>query len=161
MKLKENQKLIYRVACIFVHNGSVLLHRAEMDDFYTLPGGSVEFSESSLEAIDREIKEELGATVKIERLAWVVENFFEYWEKECHEIGLYYLTQFTGESKKFYDLNQFDGIEADFIKDKQFKLHFEWIDYENLKNFEIKPTFLKTALLDIPSATQVRINRNS
>lgn len=161
MKLKNNQKLIYRVACLFINDGKVLLHRAEMDDFFALAGGSVEFGESSTEAIEREMKEELGASVKIDRLVWVAENFFEYQDKECHEIGLYYLTEFTNESKKFYALDKFEGIESEFIQDQQFKLHFEWIALSDLKNFEIKPSFLKSALLDIPQSTQVRINRNS
>ncbi len=161
MTLNENQKLIYRVACLFIHNGKTLLHRAEMDDFYTLAGGSVEFGESSTEAIDREMNEELGATVKVNRLVWVAENFFKYDRKDCQEIGLYYFVEFTGESKKFYNLDKFDGLETEFIKDQQIKLHFQWIPLNDLKDFDIKPAFLRSAILDIPSTTQVRINRNS
>ncbi len=159
--MKNNQKFIYRVACLFIKDGKVLLHRAEMDDFYALAGGSVEFGETSVEAIEREMKEELGATVKILRLVWVAENFFEYQTRECHEIGLYYLAEFTSDSKKFYSLDEFEGVESESIQDQQFKLHFKWISLDDLNNFEIKPTFLKTGLLDIPSTTQVRINRNS
>lgn len=161
MKLTNNQKLIYRVACVFINDEKVLLHRAEMDNFFALAGGSVEFGESSVEAIEREMKEELGATVKVERLLWVAENFFEYQNTECHEIGLYYLALFTNESKKFYNLEKFEGVETEFIKHQQFKLHFEWIPKDKLKNFDIKPTFLKNALLNIPDATEVRVNRNS
>lgn len=132
-----------------------------MDNFFALPGGSVEFGESSVEAIEREMNEELGATVKVDRLVWVAENFFKYQDKECHEIGLYYLTEFTNDSKKFYNLDKFDGVEFEFNQDQQFKLHFEWVPIGNLKNFEIKPAFLKIGLLDIPNTTQVCVNRNS
>lgn len=160
MKLQPNQKLIYRVACLFVHDAKVLFHRAEMDSFFTLAGGSVEFGESSIEAIQREMREELRATVKVERLIWVAENFFNYRDKDCHEIGLYYETKFTDDSLKFYNLNTFDGIESEFIVDQQFKLHFEWIPLEQIKNFDIRPAFLKKALLKIPHNTEVRGNRD-
>ncbi len=56
MKLSQNQKLIYRVACVVTHRDKVLLHRAEEDSFYALPGGSVEFGETSIEALHREMQ---------------------------------------------------------------------------------------------------------
>ena len=159
MKLAQNQKLIYRVACVVTNGDKILLHRGEMDSFYALPGGSVEFGETSIEALHREMKEELGASVQPGQLLWVVENFFEYMEKQCHEIGLYYQMKFCGDSLKFNQSNEFEGLEAHFIKDKSFKLYFKWFEADEIKNADIRPSFLKEALLNLPEQTQVVINR--
>ncbi len=159
MKLEQNQKLIYRVACVMTHDDKILLHRGEMDSFYALPGGSVEFGETSIEAIHREIHEELGATVETGNLLWVAENFFEYMNKDCHEIGLYYKAQFSGESRKYNSVDQFEGHEAHFVAGKTFKLYFKWFSADEIKNADIRPAFLKLALLDLPKQTQVVTNR--
>lgn len=63
------------------------------DDFWTLPGGRVEFFENSDATLHRELLEELGAGAVVKRHLWYVENFFEYSGKQCHEIGNYFLVQ--------------------------------------------------------------------
>lgn len=159
MKLHQHQKLIYRVACVVTHEDRILLHRGEMDSFYALPGGSVEFGETSIEALKREMSEELSATVEPGPLLWVAENFFEYMGKQCHEIGLYYRMKFSGESQRYNHLDAFEGTEGDFIKDKTFKLYFKWFRTEDLSDADIRPAFLRTALLELPKQTHVVINR--
>ncbi len=161
MKLGQNQNLIYRVACVMTHEDRILLHRGEMDSFYALPGGSVEFGETSIEAIHREIREELGATVETGDLLWVVENFFEYMDTDCHEVGLYYKTQFSGESRRLNIADEFEGLETHFVADKTFKLYFKWFSADEIKNVDIRPAFLKKALLDLPKQTQVVTNRSA
>lgn len=152
MKLSLNQKLIYRVACVVTHGDKILLHRGEMDSFYALPGGSVEFGETSIEAIQREMHEELGASVETGQLLWVAENFFEYMDKQCHEIGLYYQMSFLGESLKYNNLNEFEGTEINH------RLYFKWFTSDELKHVDVRPTFLKQALFDLPTHTQVMIS---
>ncbi len=159
MKLNQNQKLIYRVACVVTHGDRILLHRGEMDSFYALPGGSVEFGETSTEALKREMREELSATVESGPLLWVVENFFEYLGHQCHEIGLYYRVNFSGESQRYAHLDEFEGTESNFIKDRTFKLYFKWFGVKELCDADIRPAFLKAALLELPRQTQVITNR--
>ncbi len=69
-------RFTYRVAAAVVHEGRVLLNREEADSFWFLPGGRCEAMEPSSVALLREMREELGETVTIERLLWVAENFF-------------------------------------------------------------------------------------
>lgn len=71
-----SRRFNYRVAGVFVEDGHVLVHRAEPDAFWTLPGGRGEFLEESAETLRREMLEEIGASVRVERLLWVVENSF-------------------------------------------------------------------------------------
>ncbi len=83
------KKFNYRVVGIALDVDRVLLLRTEKDDFWFLPGGRVELLEPSQDALIREMREELEVDVRVERLVWVVENFFEYEGKFCHELALF------------------------------------------------------------------------
>ena len=76
--VRNNVRFGLRVAGIAIHKGHVLLHRAECDDFWALPGGRGELLEPAVAALKREMKEEMDADVTVVRLLWVLENFFEY-----------------------------------------------------------------------------------
>jgi len=68
--------------------------------FYRLFGGGIEFGETSLMAIRREIREELGFSIKNENLLKVIENVFEYNSKKNHEITFLYKGEISEE--EFY-----------------------------------------------------------
>jgi ADP-ribose pyrophosphatase YjhB (NUDIX family) len=153
IKLTATKQFVYRVAGIVVHKGKVLFHRAEQDDFLSLPGGSCEFWEDASKALKREMREELKADVEVLSLPWVVENFFEWNGCKCHEIGLYFVFKFKGKSKKNYDTKTMIGEET-FSGPKKIKLIFEWIDINSLSKREIYPKFLRTGLKKIPLQTR-------
>ena len=44
---KDYNKFNFRTVGVIIHDGKVLVHRAEKDDFWALPGGRVEFQETS------------------------------------------------------------------------------------------------------------------
>ena len=60
------------------------------EHFYRLPGGGIEFGETSLDALRREIKEEIGADVKIGKKLGVFENIFTFNGQQGHEIIIAY-----------------------------------------------------------------------
>jgi 8-oxo-dGTP diphosphatase len=70
----ENSSLIFRIgvyALIFDDEGNVLLgHRRDID-WWNLPGGGMEAGETVDEAICREVREETGLEVKVERIVGV------------------------------------------------------------------------------------------
>lgn len=84
--------LNYRVAGVCLRGRDLLLEHAPSEDFWALPGGRVELGETSVEALVRELDEELGVAAVPGRLLWVNENFFEQAGRPWHELGLYYLT---------------------------------------------------------------------
>lgn len=136
----------YRVAGIWIKNGYVLLHRDTNEKNWSLPGGRVKMAEDSTLSIKREFQEELGLDIKIEKLAWVVENFFEYKGKDVHEIGMYYLV--SSEDKSFELSNSpFYGIEGE-------RLIYQWMPIEELQEIELYPEFLRTALGKLPLETE-------
>jgi 8-oxo-dGTP pyrophosphatase MutT (NUDIX family) len=63
------------------------------------PGGRAELGEPAAQTLKREMLEELNTKVEVVRLLWLVENLFEYADKEYHEIGLYFLMRFPDDSE--------------------------------------------------------------
>jgi len=129
----------YRVAAVIVKDGHVLIHRQGTDSYWALPGGRVEVMEDSQSSIVREVKEELGLDVKVERLLWFTENFFDYNAKNYHE-------DFTYSTEPFY------GEEGE-------RLIYQWVPVERLSEIVLYPEFLKSALLEIPLTLQHLIVR--
>ena len=70
--MNENQavQFNYRVVGIVIHNGRVLAHRGEDEGFWTLPGGHAELLEPAALTLKRELREELGIEVEVDRLVW-------------------------------------------------------------------------------------------
>jgi ADP-ribose pyrophosphatase YjhB (NUDIX family) len=79
-----------RTAGVVLHAGTVLLQRLAHEEHWFLPGGRVEALESTSETLLREMHEELGVSAQIERLLWIIENFFVQGERAYHEVGFYY-----------------------------------------------------------------------
>ena len=78
---KETNKLAIRVAGIVPMNGGfVLMHRKNVirnkdyQEYYTFPGGHLEEGETLEEGVIREIKEEFGINVKVEKKLYELEN---------------------------------------------------------------------------------------
>lgn len=140
---RENNRFNYRVVGVAFAGERVLLHRADTDNFWTLPGGRVEMLEPSDFSLKREMLEELGVKVKIERLLWWVENFFDYNDKNYHELALYYLMTLPPDCR-ILQKETFKGIEAGT------DLTFRWFSPDELAGLSIYPSFLKTGLRHLP-----------
>ena len=121
--------------------------------FWLLPGGRCEMGESSPEAITREMQEELEIPVKIERLLWVVENFFEYNHFHFHEIAFYYLLSMPS-GCVLLDKPTFTA------QDTGVTLYFQWFDLHELEPLELYPTFLKTGLQNLPPHPHQIVHRD-
>jgi ADP-ribose pyrophosphatase YjhB (NUDIX family) len=135
----------YRVAGIWIEDGHILLHKAAQDTHWSLPGGRVEIAEESKVSLKREFKEELNIEIKVERLIWVVENFFEYDKRDIHEIGLYYAVSTDAKPEQ---LNvPFHGVEGD-------RLIFQWTPISAIADTALYPEYLRTALKQIPQETE-------
>lgn len=133
----------YRVAGVLIENDHVLLHKQASDTHWALPGGRVQVLEDSATAVKREIHEELGFSVEVEKLLWVTENFFTYNHNQYHEIGFYYLLSSQPEAMK--NQESFFGLEGEHLV-------YQWIHLHELEKIELYPRFLKTALRNIPES---------
>jgi len=84
----------------FVRGGRELLVVRGFDDhkgeeFFRFPGGGIEFGETGVEALHREMREELQEDIHIRRYLGFLENVFTYLGKPHHEIVQVYLAAFT------------------------------------------------------------------
>lgn len=144
-----------RVAGVLVHKNKILVHRADRDTHWALPGGRCEWGESSAETIIREYAEEIDARVKVDRLLWVIENFFELNGIKVHEIGFYYLLNFESTPSPAIAGDTFTGNE------EHRKLFFEWRSLADLKILKLYPKILLEKLQELPLTPELIVNRYS
>ena len=71
----EEGKFKFRVCGILRVQDKYLVVKINDNNFYCLPGGHVELGEDTDTAVLREMHEELGYKVNIERMVCVVQNF--------------------------------------------------------------------------------------
>src|SRR5437868_10216651 len=143
-----NARFNYRVVAVLLRDNKVLLQTAGNIDFWVLPGGRCELGESAQEAIVREMSEELGEKIQIERLLWVLENFFDYEGKSWHEISFLFLASLPPGSP-VYSREEFTGQEP-----PDTTITFRWFALDALESIKLYPLFLPTALKQLPETTQ-------
>ena len=146
----------YRVVGVAIHDGSVLLHRADHEPFWTLPGGRAEHGETAEQTIRRELLEELGTSVEVGRLLWLVENFFDYEGLNYHEVALYFLIRFPAGSAPL-NAEAFDGADATV------PLRFKWFAVERtqLASLPLLPAFLPEGLVNLPTSVVHIVQRDA
>ena len=145
---KGKARFNFRVVGIAFNGHQVLIHRSEMDDFWSLPGGRVEMLEPTGDALRREMLEELGVEVRVERLVWVVENFFEYDSKPYHELAFYFLMTFPRGCYLYNEDKPF------LIDDEGVKFTFRWYPISKLEDIRLYPAFLKKRLGSLPETME-------
>lgn len=136
----EEHEFKLRACGIVCKDNKFLLVRIKNNNFYCLPGGHVELGEDTEHAVIREMKEETGYNLKINKLLAITENFYNKSNKRWHEIAYYYLMEpldnIQTENKTI--------IEND--KGELKKLEFIWWDTNEELPLEIKPVFIKEKL---------------
>ena len=65
-----------RVGAIIMRDGKILMVGNENADYLYSVGGRIKFGETAKEAVVREVLEETGIKMEIDRLGFVHENFF-------------------------------------------------------------------------------------
>ncbi|WHX42463.1 NUDIX hydrolase [Mesobacillus sp. AQ2] len=136
----------YRVAAVMIVNNHILIHRQADDEHWALPGGRVTVMEDSQTSIVREVKEELGIDVKVDRLLWFTENFFDYKHRDFHEIGLYYHVS-PLEGSFDFQADAFFGEEGE-------RLVYQWVPISQLAKIKLYPEFIRTSLHAVPETPQ-------
>lgn len=103
------------------------------DRFWMPPGGGLNFGESTEEAVVREVKEETGLTVQVERLLYLS----EWLRPPYHALELYFLcTRLDGELRKGYD----PETAAQIIEDVRF------FGFDEMAMLDVRPSYLVATL---------------
>jgi ADP-ribose pyrophosphatase YjhB (NUDIX family) len=137
----------FRASGIVIHRDHVLLVRIEQYPFWFLPGGHVEIGELADAAMIREMGEETGMSVEIDRLVWVVENFFTLDGKRHQELGFFYLVTPPPGATQLDLGKEFYGKEENGTP-----LIFRWHRLDALADLKIFPSFLGEGLTALPSS---------
>ncbi len=130
-----NKKNYIGVYGVILNEGKILLikkARGPYKGMYDLPGGGVEYGESSEETLRREFLEETGLEIKSPK--FIQNNLFtvEYKNskgEECglHHIGIYYSVELEGDNNIKTGADGEDSLGA------------EYIDINKLSDIEISP----------------------
>lgn len=153
----------FRTAAVIIHDEYVLLHRADSENFWALPGGRVEILESSDAALARELREELGTAVDahVGRLLWIDENFYEHQGVPHHELGAYYLVTLGNQSLYLAKDQDYVGVEHDLnIQGSPVRLIFRWFPLATIDTVRLYPTFLGAGLNDLPESPEHLIHHH-
>lgn len=140
---------------VLLHHDKVLLQTVAHDDFWVLPGGRVEFGEDAAAAVVREVQEELHARAQVERLLWVVENFFDYNNTPCHSVEWFFLLSLPPQSPVYGHSETWVGFEGEL------ELLFRWFPVAALSQVQLYPSFLQSALLSLPVTPVHIVHRSS
>ena len=82
-----------RTVGVLVRNGKLLVQRDRDGNEYALPGGHVKIGETTVDGLVREYKEETGADIKVGKLLWTEECFWEWNGRTAHNLAFYYLIE--------------------------------------------------------------------
>ncbi|MBN8586966.1 MAG: NUDIX domain-containing protein [Rhodothermia bacterium] len=100
--------------------------------FWMPPGGGVEFGETLEVALKREIKEETGLHVSVEKLLYIS----EFINKPFHALEYYFLCEKVGGELK-------TGYDPEL--QKQVLEKAAYISFDSFHHHNIRPTFLQEA----------------
>jgi 8-oxo-dGTP diphosphatase len=116
MKNKKEPRIV--VAAIIKNGNKLLLTKEVLEskkECWIFPGGGVNFGETLEEAVKREIKEELGIEIKVEKLLGFKEAIFP--KVNYHTIIFFFLAKPLGElsikERKILDAHYFDFKEVE------------------------------------------------
>lgn len=126
MEFKKQAIKTSVVACIIDEQERVLLTRRCIHPFcdqWVMPGGKIDLGEAILEALHREVREEVGIEVRVEGLIDVFEHL-KVGSGNDHFVILYYrAAPLSGELRP-------NGVEC---------TEAAWIDKERLPAFDLTP----------------------
>ena len=139
----EEGNFKFRVVGILKNEeGKILIQKVGNNDFYCFPGGHVEIGESSEQAVERELEEELQFDVCVERLAFIIENFYfsKADNRNMHELGYYYiLSSSKCPKEESWIVDEIDkGIKK--------RLVYRWVSQQELDKLDVRPQILKSKL---------------
>lgn len=119
------------VRAVILRNNRLLVCKHRGASWYFLPGGEVEFGESAIRALKREIKEELNTSAKIGKFIGAAENSFRENNRRYQEINLVFAAVLSKIS----------------VRSAEKHLRFEWLDRAALSRARLLPPAIKTSLL--------------
>ena len=126
-----------RVGAIIMQGRKILMVGNERADYLYSVGGRIQFGETAEEAIVREVLEETGVKMEVDRLGFVHENYF-YGDapskqgKLVYEISLFFYMKVP---------RDFVPVSVSFTEDNS-KEYLRWVSLD--ENGKMYPEFFRT-----------------
>lgn len=130
----KNRPRGFRATAVVIHNNKLLLMKQiyKGEEFYNLPGGSVENGEVIEEACAREVQEEFNIEVAVGRLIYLLDS--------PHRLNyVFECTYISGELS-------LGGPEGQRMS-KHDQYYVEWVDLSSIKDINLKPQSTKDAMI--------------
>jgi len=143
-----------RVGAIIIRDGKFLMVGNDRVDHLYSVGGRLKFGETTEEAVVREVYEETGIKMEIDRLGFVHENFFPGDSlakkgKTVHEISFFYYMKVPEDLEIRCTSFTEDGNEEYLV----------WINPDHPQKYY--PEFFRTELMDPSSEVKRFVTRNN
>lgn len=135
-------KFNFRVGAIVLDSNKqrFLMNTREGIDFFVLPGGRVEMGEDTVSSLKREFVEELGVEITVVGLKAIAENFFEFNDKNYHELQYLYMVKLNDTAVE-NNIGKFSGVEQKDL--------FEWKNINDIDNINYKPNCFKQTIKEV------------
>jgi ADP-ribose pyrophosphatase YjhB (NUDIX family) len=103
------------MALALIRRGQEILVEEGRDErknetFFRLLGGRIDFGERGADAVQRELREELGVETDVERHLTTIENLFTYEDEPRHEIALVYECRLR--DRHLYAVDAWEAVET-------------------------------------------------
>ena len=133
----------YRVGAIIIHDGKLLLMHNEEEPYYYTVGGRVHFNETTEETVVREVREEIGVDLQIDRFLFFQEQFFDgkVTGTHIHELGVYYLMK---------DSPALENLECHSVTARGVAEELLWVPLEETGSYYIVPESIAARLTSLP-----------
>ena len=148
----EDGRVNIRVGAIIMKNNKILMvgNEARPEYLYSV-GGRIKFGETSEEAVVREVLEETGVKLEIDRLGFVHENYF-YGDAETnygqliYEISYYFYMKVPDDFEPT-SMSMTDDEQEEFLK---------WISVDD--SIKFYPEFFRDELISPQSGVKYFLN---
>lgn len=149
----DNGYINIRVGAIIMKGNKFLMVGNQKDEYLYSVGGRIQFGESAEEAVVREVFEETGVRLEVDRLGFVHENFFygDYGKKEdklIYEISFFFYMKTP---------DDFEPV-CDSFTDDESKERLIWVDEKS--DITYYPAFFREELRNPSSSVKHIVTDN-
>lgn len=137
----ENRPRV-RVAGILIENDKILLieHSKNEKKYWLIPGGGVEWGESTKEALIREYKEETNLDIDVEKFLFLSETIAP--DKQKHVINLY------------FQVRLLENCSEMQLGDESNLVDLKFVSKDEIENLKLYPN-IKTQIIELLNKEEI------